>query len=78
MNKLATALQWRDDVASGEMIETFAYTRTYLGFNQISQQELNAICDAANLYYTQMDSPLRISNSMGELIPGLAPQRKLI
>lgn len=68
--KLQKALRWRDDVEDGEMIESHNYRKEYMGFNKISQKELNAICEAANCYYSLMGSSLRIGNSMGELKPG--------
>ena len=77
-SKLKLALQWREDVAGGEMIEQQkdgeSYTRTYLGFKSVSQDELNNICDAANTWWEKSGSDLRIGNSMGEIIPGLAKE----
>jgi hypothetical protein len=73
-SKLITALRWREDVAGGEMIEQRkdgeSYTRTYLGFKSVSQDELDNICEAANTWWKESDSDLRIGNSMGEIIPG--------
>ena len=69
MHNLAQAIHWREDVNSGEMIEAPNYKHDYMGYQQISQQELNAICASINLYYEQMNSSLRITNHMGELIP---------
>lgn len=68
--KLRLALQWRDAVADGEMIQAPHYTKEYMGFKEgVFQAELDAICDAANMFYSEMGSPLRIWNSMGELRP---------
>lgn len=73
-SKLRIALQWRDDVEKPEMIHAInregSYTNTHLSFKDtVSQQELDAICRAANVFYQIMGSKLRIGNSMGELIP---------
>lgn len=76
--RLQLALQWRDDVASGDMIERSPsggpqYCRSHLSVEgSVSQVELEAICQAANSFYRAMRSDLRIGDSMGELIPGLA------
>ena len=73
LNKLAVALQWRDDVASGEIIECSPrYFKTHLSVCPVSQDELEVICDAANTYYKGIGSALRISNYMGELRPSIA------
>ncbi len=78
MDKLELALKWRADVASGEMIETFRYRKNYLAYREgVTSKELDKICECANRWYESIDSPLRIGWSMGELRPGLAPQRRL-
>lgn len=64
--RLRSALQWRDDVERSELI------KKCLGFDLITQRELDAICAAANMFYKIMGSPLRITNRMGELIPARA------
>ncbi len=69
-DKIRLALQWREDVESGEMIEARNYDKTYMGFGEVSQKELDAICKAINVFYAEMGSRLRIHNSMGELRPG--------
>lgn len=74
MHKLALAIQWREDVDRPEMIETPGYNRTYLAYRDspyVSQEELDAICEAVNLYYILMGDNKRINNHMGELIPGV-------
>ena len=78
MNKLVLAILWREDVASGEMIEGTGYKKDYMVFDEgVTQKELNAICKAANTYYECMDSKLRITDSMGELRPAFCVQRNL-
>lgn len=72
MHKLAQAIEWREAVASGEMVETRDYTKHYMGYSDItSQKELDAICTAINAYYQAMNDDKRIVNYKGELIPGL-------
>ena len=77
MNKLVRAIEWREAIQSEEMIEAPNYRKDYLGYSSISQKELNIICEIANDYWKKMDSPLRIGNSMGEIIPGFNFQRSL-
>jgi hypothetical protein len=70
-NKLIRALQWRDDVESGEIIERQHYRHDYMAFpNGVTQKELDTICLAANAFYKVIGSNVRIGNHMGELIPG--------
>ena len=66
--KFQEALRWRDTVESGKFIQDKNHTNFYMEFDSISQKELDAICDSANLFYQKMESNLRIRNNMGELI----------
>ena len=77
--RLRLALQWAEDKIDGELIEQGSYCRTHLGYDNypISQRELDAICRAANMFYEQLDSPVRLWNSMGEIRFALEPTRKL-
>lgn len=67
--KLIKALRWREDVASGEMITRKNYQKDYMGYSNVSQNDLDYICKFANLWWDFIGSPLRITNSMGEIIP---------
>jgi len=75
MNNLGLALQWREDRDSGEMIQRPGYDKDYLALSHhqptgiISQQELDAITKAINLYYELMESDKRIYNQAGEILP---------
>lgn len=73
---LITALRWREDVESGEMITSKGYQKNHLNLPRsgglISQGDLDAICDVANRWWLLCGSDLRITNSMGEIIPGFA------
>ena len=81
-SKLILAIRWREDVATGEMIEQritehredgihygMQYTKDHLSFPSVFQYELDHICKVANLWWELHGSKLRITNSMGELIP---------
>ena len=73
MHKLALAIQWREDVASGEMIQTPDYNRGYLAFERgVSWLELEAICIAINTYYSAMSSNLRVMHGGRKLRPWLS------
>lgn len=69
VEKLILTLRWITDVERGEMIEAPSYTRTYLGFPQVSQKHLTRICVIVNLILAFEKSAYRITNSMGEIIP---------
>lgn len=72
MNNLGLAIQWREDVDAGDMIVKPGYTRQYLAFihqGRISQQELDGITSAINVYYESINSEKRVVNQAGELIP---------
>jgi hypothetical protein len=74
-NRVRTALQWRLDVAKGEMIEQRlaghdTYTKDYLGFaGTVSQRDLENICSIVNDTFRLGGSSLRVRNSMGEIHP---------
>jgi len=53
------------DKRSGEMIESKGFTKTYLGFESISQQELDQLCLFAKEYV--LKSHEDIANHMGEI-----------
>jgi hypothetical protein len=68
--KLKLAMQWREELETGELIECKNYTRSYMGFDSVSQDMLDNICEVANLWWERRGKPLRIFNSMGEIRPG--------
>lgn len=76
--KLIAALRWREDVDRGEMIskvitpaDSTHFDKHHYAFgSSTSQDTLDWICRTANLWFELHDSPLRVTNSMGELIPG--------
>lgn len=76
---LRLALQWRDAVAAGRLEEIaempgHGFKAYYSYAGSISQDELEHVCRAANRAYKARGSPLRIADSMGELLPALAAE----
>lgn len=66
------AINWLYDLHNDEMIEAKDYTKMYLGYDEISQDELNDICTLLNIILVLAFHNLeiiRIDNSMGEIIP---------
>ena len=72
MNNLALAMKWREELEEGEFIETWIQKKSHLSFyNSISQTELDLICTLANSYWKGINSSIRITNQMGEIIKGV-------
>lgn len=66
------AIDWLYDLHNPEMIEAKSYTKSYLGFNKISQKELDDICSLLNVILVLAFNSIeiiRITNNMGEIIP---------
>lgn len=53
------------------------WDKHYLGFNSITQRELDLVCKHANEWFKALDLPYYVGNSMGEIYPGTAPQRDM-
>lgn len=70
-------LKWKlQGLEHGLWIESFEFNKGYLGFDIISQEHLDDICDAFNggmLY----DTKYVLGNSMGEILLGHNYQREL-
>lgn len=80
LKKVITALEWADDVESGEMIEQSGYTSSYLGdfedgSNHISIPELNALCTIVNIILLLSGYKTRVSWNAGELRPQTSDER---
>ncbi len=68
--KVRRALRWLEDLENNTMKEKRAYNKTYMGYNSVSQDELDLICEVANKVAVFYDIEHRMGNSMGELRPG--------
>lgn len=77
LRKLVRAAQWCADRLEGDMIEVRDYRRSYLGYPEVSQKELEAITRGLNAFFAHLDSPERIRDSMGEIIAYRDEQRCL-
>jgi hypothetical protein len=69
LDKLIRALQWFKDLQRGEMIECRNWTRDYLGFDSISQIELDLITITLNDIAIKIGSNDRFVNAGGEIMP---------
>ena len=82
---LATVITWRIAVAEAEFINNHKpfcedmkrntvldWDMTYLGFNSVSQYELDLVCEHANNWFQALGLPQRVHNSMGEIRPSKA------
>ena len=62
--------QWLEELNNGEMIEGPNWSRNYLGFDSITQQELDTLALLANGFLINYRDGFLLGNSMGEIIPG--------
>jgi len=62
--------QWLEELNTGEMIEGPHWSNTYLGFDRISQRELDALVLLANAFLVNYWDGFLVGNSMGEIVPG--------
>lgn len=74
MNKADAVRIWRETEAIPDGCHG---DKTYLGFDSISSNELDDICEQLNKEWEESDSPLRVGWSMGEFYPGFKRQREL-
>jgi hypothetical protein len=75
--RLRLALQWRDDIERGDMIQRQGYKPTHLFFvGEVKMEEFAAICDAANTFYKGVGSPLRMRPEMGEIRPYIEGEKQ--
>jgi hypothetical protein len=51
------------------MIERVDYRKTHLGFDSISQRELDQLVQLANTYLLDYYGGFLVTDSMGEIIP---------
>jgi len=66
--KLTLMFQWLEDLEWKEgMVQTKNYTSTYLGFDKVSQEELEYLARTANKVLDTKGAAFRIVPSMGEL-----------
>lgn len=72
---LVTLCQYIQMRREGDFIEAKNFTRTYLGFDSISSDELNALCQLAIDYLILPNES--IYWSMGEIIFVINPQQEL-
>ena len=72
MHNLALAIQWREDVARGEMIEAPGYTEDCLTLGYTPWCELEAICYAINVYYAITGSNSRVRHKGWVIKPWLS------
>jgi hypothetical protein len=72
---LRIALFWRDSVAHNTVDERHGFTNEYMQSHfrgdVVSQTEMDAICESANLFYERVHLPYRIRNAAGEFLPYL-------
>lgn len=72
---LRIALFWRDAVAHKTIEERKGFTHEYMQAHflgdVVSQTEIDAICEAANLFYERVHLPYRMRNLAGEFLPYL-------
>jgi len=76
-DKLTHAIKWREQVEDKTLVEVSGYSFDYMGYDTISQDELDEICQRANNKWIDEDSSLRVYNSMGEIRPAKKSQREL-
>ena len=71
LERVRRTLSWCQDLNEGEMIEVpkHGYCRTHLGFESISQVELDAICALVNPILKRSGHSFKIINTMGEIVP---------
>ena len=76
--KLHITLCWVKDRIGEVFVErieaAYTYKKNYLGFDSISQKELDWICDVIDAALERDDSKFRIYNSMGEICLGKLPR----
>jgi hypothetical protein len=68
-NNLVLVMKWREAIEKEDFVESKNYTRNYMGFDKISQKELDSLCRAANEGFKLKGSNLRVANHMGEVCP---------
>jgi hypothetical protein len=71
LRRVIETLRWCQNLNEGEMIEVpkRGYCRTYLGFESISQVELDAICYLVNPILKRSGYSFLIIDAMGEIHP---------
>ncbi len=69
IKNLQLCLSWTADHCSGDFIEYPNYSKSYMGFNSISQDDLDLICKIINVASMNKIGEPIIGNSMGEIIP---------
>lgn len=71
ISRVILALNWRMDVAGGEIVEHLPhYSKSHLAYvDSVSLEDLNSICDVVNNTFSKYGSSLRISSRKWEIIP---------